>query len=122
MPVGITYVGASSNSNRDGAPMYLNNPGVFTGDVMLATIGVEGGFANVTPPAGWTAVTSINSVGTSYGQIVYRKTATAAEPAYYTFTHTSAVANLSGGIVAYRGVSTVTPDRRRTATRRTRPA
>ena len=108
MPRGITYVGASSNSNRDGAPMYLNNPGVFTGDVMLAAIGVEGGFANVTPPAGWTAVTSINN-GATYGQIVYRKTATAAEPAYYTFTHSSAVANLSGGIVAYRGVSTVTP-------------
>ncbi len=108
MPKGITYVGAASNSNRDGAPLYLNNPGVFTGDVMLATIGVEGGFANVTPPAGWTAVTSINN-GATYGQIVYRRTATAAEPAYYTFTHTSAVANLSGGIVAYRGVSTVTP-------------
>ena len=108
MPVGITYVGASSNSNRDGAPMYLNNPGVITGDVMLAAIGVEGAFGNVTPPAGWTAVTSINAVS-DYGQIVYRKTATAAEPAYYTFTHSSTVANLAGGIVAYRGVSTATP-------------
>ena len=108
MPLGITYVGASSNSNRDGAPMYLNNPGVITGDVMLAAIGVEGAFGNVTPPAGWTAVTSVNAVS-DYGQIVYRKTATAAEPAYYTFTHSSTVANLSGGIVAYRGVSTVTP-------------
>ena len=76
MPKGITFVGQSSNSNRDGSPLQLNNPGVFNGDVMLAAIGVEGGFGNVTPPAGWTAVTSINS-GTTYGQIVYRKTATA---------------------------------------------
>ena len=108
MPLGITFVGGSSNSNRDGAPLYLNNPGVYTGDVMLAAIGVEGGFANVTPPAGWTAVTNVNS-GATYGQIVYRRVATGAEPAYYTFTHASAVANLSGGIVAYRGVSNVTP-------------
>ena len=109
MPKGITFVGQSSNSNRDGSPLQLNNPGVFTGDVMLATIGVEGGFANVTPPAGWTTVTSINSTSGNYGQIVYRKTAAAGEPAYYTFTHSSAVANLSGGIVAYRGVSTANP-------------
>ena len=91
MPKGITFVGQSSNSNRDGSPLQLNNPGVFTGDVCWRR--------SASRAARQRHASRRVDNGDEHQQHQRElradrvpQTAAAGEPAYYTFTHSSAVA------------------------------
>lgn len=59
------------------------------GNLTLACVLVESTTVTTTPPTGWT--TAHTSTVTGMRLTLYRKTATAAEPAAYTFTHSAAV-------------------------------
>ena len=107
----ITYVGGVGTSNVAANPLTITNPGIQTGDLLLAQVGFEvAGVTTITPPAGWTQLLRKDN-GTIYGQIIFSKVATAADvaAASFSFTHSSATANMAGGIVAYRNVATAAP-------------
>lgn len=83
--------------------------GVASGDLMIAVVGQRGtGYPVVnSAPAGWTLVLNRDDGGTS-GVSIYRKLATASEPASYAW----GLRNndrAAGAIVAFRGVDTTTP-------------
>ena len=86
----------------------INKPTTSVGDVMLASIAVDGGSTvNVTAPAGWTQIARVdNDVNVSL--ISYWKVTNATEPSSYTWTvdqQTRAV----GGITPYSGVTIANP-------------
>lgn len=99
--------------------------GTVVGDVMIAGItarpcsGTSGGACTttVTPPAGWTLINSFNQTtgaGTGgFGNVlyVYRRVATGAEPASYTWNFGGAPVNAgaAGGILSFSGVDTANP-------------
>jgi hypothetical protein len=78
--------------------------GVTAGDLLLAVIAFRGGdqSAIASTPAGWTQVTSTVD-GALLGMSVFRKLATAVEPASYTWTF-SASNRAAAAIMAFRGV------------------
>ena len=80
--------------------------GVVAGDVMLAAITTRG-TPVITAPSGWTQ-TATQANGTTSRLTVFRRVATAAEPASYTFTWTGAE-KAAAGIVAYTGVDQANP-------------
>ena len=61
---------------------------------------------DLTPPAGWSLLTSIATSGGTTAQYVYTKVATAAEPASYAFSWAggSGASDSSGVILAYAGI------------------
>jgi hypothetical protein len=82
--------------------------GLATGDVMIATVSSRG-IPNITPPAGWSLVTSTDN-STTMRQAVYWRAAGASEPASWTFTLSKAKAAVVQ-VNAYSGVSTTAPVR-----------
>ena len=60
----------------------------------------------MTPPTGWSLLTSIASSGGTTAQYVYTKVATGAEPASYAFSWAggSGASDSSGVILAYAGI------------------
>ena len=90
----------------------INAPaGTVANDQMIAAISVQPFTATVTPPAGWTLVRQVNNAAATTNSLyVYRRTATAAEPASYTWDF-AAWANgyAAGGIQSFSGVDTTTP-------------
>jgi MSHA biogenesis protein MshQ len=86
-------------------------------DVMIATIAVGPSTANVIAPAGWTLVQRTNqAAGNSSSLIIYRKTATNAEPASYSWniaagtgTAASSVTGVAATITSFAGVDLDTP-------------
>ncbi|HKQ26474.1 MAG TPA: DUF6701 domain-containing protein [Burkholderiales bacterium] len=90
----------------------INVPaGTALNDQMIAAISVQPSTATVTPPAGWTLVRQINNAAaTSNSLYVYRRTATGAEPASYTWDFAAwASGYAAGGIESFSGVDTTTP-------------
>jgi len=99
--------------------------GTVANDVMIASIAVRpcsntnGGACTITisPPAGWTLVRQIDQTGGGgtggYGNLlaVYRRVATGAEPANYTwgFAGTPLHAGVVGSIASFAGVDTTSP-------------
>ena len=90
----------------------INVPaGTVANDQMIAAISVQPSTATVTAPAGWTLVRQVNNAAATTNSLyVYRRTATAAEPASYTWDF-AAWANgyAAGGIQSFSGVDTATP-------------
>jgi len=77
--------------------------GVQEGDVLYAQIITEDGVApTVTPPTGWSVVQSITSDGGGGNWHSWKKTATASEPASYTW-QSSTSNQQAGAIIAVRG-------------------
>ena len=83
--------------------------GVQAGDLLIAQVGYERTMAiSVPTPAGWTRHVDRDN-GTIYGQVIFYRWATASEPASYTIPHASGAASISGTLLAYRGVASVSP-------------
>ena len=86
----------------------INKPTAAVGDVMLASIAINGGSTvNITAPAGWTQIARIDN-DVNVALISYWKVTTATEPSSYTWTvdqQTRAV----GGITPYSGVDVTNP-------------
>jgi hypothetical protein len=80
--------------------------GTVAGDVLVSCIASNGTRVG-TPPAGWTQLAAV-STGTSTRAFGYYKVAGASEPASYSWTLNSSVAN-SGGIARYSGVNASSP-------------
>jgi len=78
-------------------------------DVMIASVGVSASSPTITAPFGWTLVRqTTNATANANSLAVYRKVATAAEPANYTWTF-SASTGAVGGIQTFFNVDTVNP-------------
>jgi hypothetical protein len=105
----ISFVGASSGANNN-SPLTLTVPaGVQAGDLLIAQVGYERtGATSVPTPAGWTRHVDRDN-GTIYGQVILYRWATASEPASYTIPHASGAASISGTLLAYRDVASVSP-------------
>ncbi len=110
----ITYVGASTttSSSPTNSVTVTKPTGLAAGDVLLAYIVQRGNrfplSSNmVSTPTGWTLVLA-NDNGSSLGVVMYRKVATASEPASYAWTLGASDRTL-GSIVAFRGVDNTTP-------------
>ena len=105
----ISFVGANGGANNN-SPLTLNVPaGVQLGDLLIAQVGYERTMAiSVPTPAGWTRYVDRDN-GTIYGQVIFYRWATASEPASYTIPHASGAASISGTLLAYRGVASVSP-------------
>jgi hypothetical protein len=88
----------------------INVPaGTVANDVMIASIAVQPSTTVVTPPAGWTLIRQMNNASATTNSLyVYRRTATGAEPASYTWTPTG-LSYAAGGIQTFSGVDTTTP-------------
>ena len=85
----ITIVGSpgGTGNTKTGSPLAITAPtGVAAGNLLIATVSLRDATATVTPPAGWTLLTSIATSGNTTRQLVYTKVATGAEPANYSFT------------------------------------
>ena len=105
----ISFVGGNGGANNN-SPLTLNVPaGVQLGDLLIAQVGYERTMAiSVPTPAGWTRYVDRDN-GTIYGQVIFYRWATASEPASYTIPHASGAASISGTLLAYRGVASVSP-------------
>ena len=92
------------------ANLAISKPaGTVTGDVMVAAIAFNGSGAAVSPPSGWTLVRrTSNTSTTSNALAVYRRSATAGEPASYTWGIVGG-AFAVGGIQSFSGADAASP-------------
>src|SRR5436309_5394600 len=105
---GIVFQSAATTTNSTAvASLAVANPaGTAAGDVLVASIALNG--ATVTAvPADWVQIAAVTSISNPK-LYAYYHVAGAAEPASYTWTLSSAVAN-SGGIARYSGVDNASP-------------
>lgn len=108
MAIGIRTAQAANSGSAAATTLTITKPtGTASGDVLVATIAVNGGTGiTITPPSGWTLYTRQNQT-TSIGQGVYYLVAGASEPTNYSWTVTSCFC--SGAIQAYTGVDNANP-------------
>ena len=86
----------------------LNKPTVSTGDLMLASIAVNGGSsAVITAPSGWTQIARTDN-DTNESLVSYWKVAGGSEPSNYTWSINNQT-QAEGGITPYSGVDTSNP-------------
>ena len=108
----ISFVGASYPAGVNATTIPFTKPaGVQQYDVMLVQLTAQRDTTTrtFTPPSGWVSVNRQDN-GTDLVQEVFWKAAGASEPASYTFTMNSLSNNrVSGGLLAYRGVSNTSP-------------
>lgn len=84
--------------------------GTTAGDVMLAAVAVSPNTPTISTPTGWTLVRTLSNTSTTTSRLaIFRRVATASEPASYTWafsrTHNGAV----GGITSFSGVDNTSP-------------
>jgi len=104
---GVTLHGSSFAANLTASSLTIPAPaGAQPGDVEVMAIAARGA-PTLTAPAGWTLVRQ-DANGTTMRQTIYTHVVGTGEPASYTWTWSTAQA-AAGGILAYGGVSTVTP-------------
>ncbi|MBL9077614.1 MAG: Ig-like domain-containing protein [Planctomycetes bacterium] len=107
----VEVVAAAGGSSGTGvSSLALSVPaGTVADDLLLAAVAVRPSSATVTPPSGWTLVRRIdNSTGATNSLLVYRRAATAGEPASHTFSFSTSTGG-AGGIAAFRWVDTAAP-------------
>ncbi|HZP48857.1 MAG TPA: C25 family cysteine peptidase [Vicinamibacterales bacterium] len=106
---GVVFRAAASAGAASGN-VTINVPaGTQANDVMLAAIGINANTPTVTAPGGWTLVRQTNNTNnTANALAIYRRVATTAEPASYTWT-ISANTGVSGGIMSFSGVDLQNP-------------
>ena len=103
----VTFRSSSFAANATVQNLVIPKPaGVVAGDVMVAVLDVKVN-PTVTAPSGWT-LASANSNGSELTQRIYTKVAGATETSSYQWNFNENRA-ASGGILAYRGVSTTSP-------------
>ena len=108
---GITFKGAATGSAVSGVlTLSVVVPAATAAnDVMIASIAVRPETAVITAPAGWTLVRRTNNPGPTAGSLaVYRKVATASEPANYSWTFNTSTGS-AGGIQSFSGVDVTNP-------------
>jgi hypothetical protein len=105
----IAFRSASGASNGAGSTaLTLPAPaGVASGDVLLAAVAVGGSSVAITAPSGWTQTINA-SEGSGLRTIVYRRIASASEPAGYIWSFSTSI-NAVGVVAAYSGVDTASP-------------
>jgi MSHA biogenesis protein MshQ len=108
----ISVVGVSTTPAPVSAPVTsvtINAvAGTAAGDTLVALVAVRGGTGvKIATPAGWTLVQPIDS-RSRVAQAVYRRTATASEPALHTWTFSPAN-RAAVALIALRGVDTADP-------------
>jgi MSHA biogenesis protein MshQ len=105
-----TYRSSQSATTTGGTLTITRPAGVVANDMLIASIGVTPSSATLTPPdASWTLVRRINNAGpTSNSLAVYRKLATASEPASYAWS-VGGGSYTVGGIQAFYNVDPATP-------------
>lgn len=101
---------ASTTGATTGATLTINRPaGVVANDILIASVGVQPSAAVLTPPAGWVLIRRTDNAGpTSNSLAVYRKLATGAEPASYSWTVAGGSYTV-GGLQAYYNIDTAAP-------------
>ncbi|MEM9847988.1 MAG: hypothetical protein AAF847_08865, partial [Bacteroidota bacterium] len=109
MMMAPTFV-EDANASSDANSLTVNLPtGTMADDVMIATVVIDGfDLATVTAPSGWTQIDQGNAQGDVAAVATFWKTATASEPANFTFswgTNTNGI----GVIATFRGVDTTNP-------------
>jgi hypothetical protein len=92
----------------------LTPPGTLANDVLITAIAFtpETAVINPTVPADWTLIRRINQGGgggTNSSLAVFRRLATAGEPAAHGWTFGAAPTAVAGGMQGFSGVDTVTP-------------
>ena len=103
----VTFRGSSFAANPTASSLTIPAPaGAQPGDVEIMAIAARGA-PTLTAPAGWSLVRQ-DANGTTMRQTIYSHVVGTSEPASYTWTWGAAQA-AAGGILAYGGVSTVTP-------------
>lgn len=104
------YLNANSTSDTSHV---LNVPTHKVGDLLIAILMWQGNGTPVTAPSGWTTygnyLTGTVSSGVPHKLYVYTRTASASEPASYTWTGASSIRNCGSMVaVAYGGIESVT--------------
>ena len=111
-PAGITLRGSRSADNGGGsATLTMPSPaGVQPGDVLVAQVTVRGaGSTTIAPPAGWQLIRRDNTpIAMAEALYVHRVAGGDPTSSTWTFSGTSSPM-ASGGVLAYSGVSSVTP-------------
>ncbi|MGE3172700.1 MAG: beta strand repeat-containing protein [Planctomycetota bacterium] len=107
---GVALRAATSAGAAGGLSLTVATPaGAQAGDVLIAAVAVRPDTAVVTPPAGWTLVRAVaNSGGAANALHVFRRLATAGEPANHAWSFSSST-GAAAGILAFSGVDTATP-------------
>jgi hypothetical protein len=104
---GVRFLTSTTGRNAAGASLTLPTPTAGApGDVWLAGVSI-GASATVNTPPGWSLV-RLDRAGTTMKQAVFLHQVTGAEPASVAWTFSAPVSAV-GGVVAYRGVDTVSP-------------
>jgi len=103
-PISLRAVTSAANTAQN--TLVVPVPSSQAGDLLLASVDVRGK-STITAPAGWTPLRT-DIVGTAMSKATYWKSATATEPAGYTWT-LSASATAVGVMMSYSGVSTSAP-------------
>lgn len=99
---------ATTNGQRSNS-ITITTPSVAQDDLMVAVVSMSSSTATVATPSGWTLLRNDAFSGKNLRQYIFYRIVTAsAEPANYTWTFSSAQI-ATGGIMAYRGVSTTKP-------------
>ncbi len=112
-PAGAPAIRSTANAKANYASTALTiakPAGTVAGDLLLATIGHQGGSGStLTPPAGWTAVPGADaSDGTNVRMRAFYRIATASEPASYQFNLSNGM-SLAGGIASITGAHPTSP-------------
>jgi MSHA biogenesis protein MshQ len=98
---------ASSGANAGTLNMAINKPaGTAATDFMVAGITISPATATITPPSGWLLLRRLDNGTNSLA--IYRKAASATEPASYTWRFSNSSGS-AGGIATFTGVSSTTP-------------
>lgn len=99
----ISYVNRSSGVSTTATLTLARPSSTTTNDVLVATVS-GAGTDGIDAPAGWTLLESTASTDSTMRTLSYFKVATASEASSYAF-RSSAARNMTGGVIALRGVN-----------------
>ncbi|EFK96964.1 transport protein ExbB2 [sediment metagenome] len=105
----ISFIGSNDTIDVTGTSVTVRKPAnTSQNDVLIAHIIASDDDASISPPSGWSQVSSSPCTTDYHRAAVFYKVAGSSEPSSYTFT-TSQSATLAGIITSYRGANTSTP-------------
>ena len=100
-PTARTVTGSATGGSSSTSSLTIGAPNAQPGDTMFAAVANGASSAILSAPAGWSLYGTSSDPGLQFA--IFRKVATASEPASYTFT-SDAGNSMVGGIVAYGDV------------------
>ncbi|NOT12918.1 MAG: hypothetical protein HOP23_13975 [Methylococcaceae bacterium] len=116
----VSYASSSAAAVSNGALLALrpqsskitvNVPtGTTSGDVMIASVAVTPAAVTINTPTGWTLIRTIQNTSSTRSRLaVFRRVATASEPASYAWTFSRSHSGAVGGILSFSGVDNTSP-------------